>query len=112
MTNKKKQIYLKIFSIFLIFLLIIFFFYGYIFEENSAGAGGYEGDFSNVWITLQTFLNNDTLTAIKYSGKVFIEEEVKYISSRPPLIYLLNKFFNPFTDSKINYIRKIGRAHV
>jgi len=107
MKNQKIQICLKVFFIILIFLLLIFFVYGFIIEENSAGAGGFKGDFSNVWLTLQTFLNADTLTAIKSSAKVLPGQEVNYISSRTPLIYILNKFLNPFTDSITNYIRSI-----
>jgi hypothetical protein len=107
MKNQKIQICLKVFFIILIFLLLIFFVYGFIIEENSAGAGGFKGDFSNVWLTLQTFLNADTLTAIKSSAKVLPGQEVNYISSRTPLIYILNKFLNPFTDSIANYIRSI-----
>jgi hypothetical protein len=106
MKNKKYVYLLKNMSFFLIFFSIIFFFYGFLNEENSAGAGGFSGDFGNSWITLQTFLNNDLLTAIKTSGDT-ISEEKRYISSRPPLIWILNKFINPFTANQTEWIRSI-----
>ena len=34
------------------FLIIIYFFYGFYTNENSAGAGGFEGDFSLIWLSL------------------------------------------------------------
>jgi hypothetical protein len=52
------HIFFKILSIILIILSIIFFFYGFLVGENSAGAGGLKGDFNNVWTTLQTFLKS------------------------------------------------------
>jgi hypothetical protein len=106
MRNHKKISINNFFSIFLILFSVIFFCYGFISEENSAGAGGLHGDFGNSWITLQTFLNNDLLTAINSSGDNY-EGQRKYISSRPPLIWILNKFLNPFTDNQIDWIRSI-----
>ena len=108
MKNYYKQNFFKFLSIFLIFLTVIFFFYGFLVGENSAGAGGFKGDFDNFWITLQTFLNNDILTSIKISGEVVMPgQERLYISSRTPLIFIFNKLFNPFVESKINFIRSI-----
>jgi hypothetical protein len=108
MKNHNNQNFFKLLSIFFIFLSIIFFFYGFLVGENSAGAGGFKGDFSNVWITLQTFLNNDLLSSIKTSAEITMPGlERLYISSRTPLIYIINKIFNPFVDSKTNYIRSI-----
>jgi hypothetical protein len=101
------HIFFKILSIILIILSIIFFFYGFLVGENSAGAGGPEGDFDNVWRTLQTFLNNDLMTSIKSSSAAGYMSEQPYISSRPPLIYILNKYLNPFIESKINFIRSV-----
>jgi hypothetical protein len=101
------HIFFKILSIILIISSIIFFFYGFLVGENSAGAGGPEGDFDNVWRTLQTFLNNDLMTSIKSSSAAGYMSEQPYISSRPPLIYILNKYLNPFIESKINFIRSV-----
>ena len=106
MRNHKKISIYKFFSIFLILFSVIFFFYGFISEENAAGAGGFSGDFSNSWNNLQIFLNNDLLNAINSSGNT-LEEKTKYISSRPPLIWILNKFLNPFTDNQIDWLRSI-----
>jgi hypothetical protein len=106
MRNHKKISIYKFFSIFLILFSVIFFFYGFISEENTAGAGGFSGDFSNSWNNLQIFLNNDLLNAINSSGNT-LEGKTKYISSRPPLIWILNKFLNPFTDNKIDWLRSI-----
>jgi hypothetical protein len=106
MKNHKKISINKSFSIFLILFSVIFFCYGFISEENSAGAGGFSGDFSNSWNNLQTFLNNDLLTAINSTGDN-ADGQRKYISSRPPLIWILNKFLNPFTENQIDWIRSI-----
>jgi hypothetical protein len=106
MKNKKNFFFINFFAFTLFLFSIFFFFYGFIYEENAAGAGGFEGDFGNSWITLQTFLNNDIFTAIKTSA-ASVSDQGKYISSRPPLIWILNKFLNPFTYSKINFLRSI-----
>ena len=112
MTQKKIKksnnfYYFELLFFFLIFLTIFFFFYGFIVGENSAGSGGYKGDFDNVWKTLQTFLNNDIKESIKSSSATSYLPEQPYISSRTPLIYMLNELFNPFTNSKVNFIRSI-----
>jgi hypothetical protein len=108
MKNYNKLNFFKLLSIFLILFSVIFFFYGFLVEENSAGAGGFKGDFANFWITLQTFLNNDILTSVKISGEVVMPgQERLYISSRPPLIFIINKLFNPFVETKIIFIRSI-----
>jgi hypothetical protein len=100
--------FFKILSIFLIVSSISFYIYGFLVGENSAGAGGLKGDFNNVWTTLQTFLKNDILTSVKMSGDSVVQgQERLYISSRTPLIYILNKVFNPFVESKVSFIRSI-----
>ena len=53
----QKNSYYKFFSFILIFLSISSFFFGFIYGENSAGAGTLNNDFQNVWKNLQTFLN-------------------------------------------------------
>ena len=54
--------YYKYFSFFLVILSVLSYFLGFLFEENSAG-GGTE-DFPNVWLNLQTFLNNSIINAV------------------------------------------------
>ena len=56
MENKKKEknlnfyekSFLTIFSLFLIF----YYLYGFLIGENSAGGGGYGGDFNTIWNNL------------------------------------------------------------
>jgi hypothetical protein len=47
------------------------------------------------------------MTSIKSSSVAGYMSEQPYISSRPPLIYILNKYLNPFIESKINFIRSV-----
>ena len=54
----------KTISFVLVFLSVLSFFIGFIYGENSAGAGTFNGDFVNLWKNLQSFLNNDLKTAI------------------------------------------------
>ena len=81
MDIKKTLIY------FIFFGIIISFFGGFILGENSAGAGGYVGDLSWIKKNIEIFKNNTTLEAIKHPD---------IFGNRPPLIYIINKFFNPF----------------
>ena len=74
----------------LIFLIIISFFVGFFFNENSAGAGNYNGDIQHSWKNLQIFVNNNLYQAI-------ISKE--YYSNRTPLVFILHKYLNPFTDN-------------
>ena len=53
--NKKFNLCIYIIIFFSIFLFLI----GFFFQENSAGAGGFKGDFQNVWNNLSIFKNND-----------------------------------------------------
>ena len=94
----------KLISFVLILLSISSFFIGYIYGENSAGAGTLYHDFENVWINLQTFLKYDLATAIQLTAGS--DPEV-YQSSRTPLIYIFHKLFNPFTENKIFFIRSV-----
>ena len=94
----------KLISLVLVLLSISSFFIGYIYGENSAGAGTLYHDFENVWINLQTFLNHNLIIAIQFTAG--IDPEV-YQSSRTPLIYILHKLFNPFVENKISFIRSV-----
>ena len=68
------------------FLIIIYFFYGFYTNENSAGAGGFEGDFSLIWNNLN-LLRGDILSNL---------DNPLYSDSRPPLSYILHLTLNPF----------------
>lgn len=87
--HKNKNIY---FSYFLFFFSLVYFLYGFIVNENSAGAGGYSGDFFHTWNNLQIFLNNDFYYSIQ-----------NYYSNRSPVIYILHEFLNPFTDNQFKF---------
>ena len=76
----------KIFKI-IIFLPIISFFLGFYFNENSAGAGGYQGDISWIKSNINIFLENNILKATLHPD---------FFGNRTPLIYILQKIFNPF----------------
>ena len=88
----------KILSIFLIFASTFSFFLGFYLDENSAGAGDYDGDFLHIWKNLQIFANNDILTSIM---------DENYFDSRTPIAYILHKLFNPFIDSEINFRQSV-----
>jgi len=94
----------KIFSIILISLSILSFFIGFIYEENSAGAGTLQGDFYLLWKNLQTFLNHDLGTAINFTTDL---DNENYKSSRTPLLYIFHKLFNPFVENQIYFIRSV-----
>ena len=76
--------------LFLSFLIIIYFFYGFFTNENSAGAGGYNGDFKLIWSNL-SLLKEGLITNI---------DNPMYNDSRSPLSYILHILLNPFIDNK------------
>ena len=80
----------KTFVYFLFFGIIFSFFYGFLYGENSAGAGGYNGDLSWIIKNIEIFKNHSIIDAIKHPD---------IYGNRPPLIYILNKLFNPFCDA-------------
>ena len=94
----------KFFPLVLIFLSIFSFFLGFIYGENSAGAGTLNNDFQNVWKNLHTFLYNDLSRAIEFTATA---DGKYYTSSRTPLIYILNSLFNPFVETKMSFIKSI-----
>ena len=73
-------------------------------QENSAGAGGLKGDFNHVWNNLSLFKNNNFWTALDSTAGL---NEYKYKSNRPPLIYILNAYFNPFAGNKGDFFSSI-----
>ncbi len=91
----------KIFSYFLIIFSILSYFIGFYLNENSAGAGSLVfGDLKNTWNNLNTFLNNSILDGVHLTTS--LDTDV-YKSSRTPLIYIIHKIFNPFTDSVMSF---------
>jgi len=96
--------YYKYFSFFLIILSISSFFIGFIYGENSAGAGTFDGDFEILWKNLQTFIKHDLNVAISFTSDLDAEN---YQSSRTPLLYIFHKLFNPFTENKISFVRSV-----
>ena len=97
MSADKKFNY-KIFSILLIFISFISLFVGFYLDENSAGAGSYSGDITNVWNNIQIFIKNDIVSSINHEN---------YYSSRTPLVYIFHKVFNPFTENISEYRKSI-----
>ena len=65
----------KSISVFLIAFAILSYFFGFYLDENSAGAGGYEGDFQHIYNNLQIFLKHDLASSIA---------QPNYFDSRPP----------------------------
>ena len=72
---------------FLFFLIVVSYFFGFFFNENSAGAGGYKGDITWILKNIEIFKTNNLIDAI-FDEKLF--------GNRTPLIYIINKIFNPF----------------
>ena len=88
---KKTESYALITISVLIFLSFII---GFIFNENSAGAGGYNGDFGNyIWPNLNLLKENifENLTSLKYTD------------SRTPIPYVFHILLNPFIDSQTQF---------
>ena len=81
----------KLISISLIAFSVLYFFLGFYLDENSAGAGGPNGDIVHIWNNLNIFINNDIVGSIVHPN---------YYDSRLPLAYLMHEFLNPFIDTK------------
>ena len=74
------------------FSFIIFFSFiaGFVLRENSAGAGGINGDFYLIWKNLELFK----------SGILNNLNSEEYNDSRTPLAYILHVLFNPFIETQ------------
>ena len=72
---------------FISIIILFYFFYGFYSNENSAGAGGYDGDFKTIWSNL----------LLLKEGIFANLANPLYDDSRPPLSYIIHIYFNPFT---------------
>jgi len=84
----------KILVSFLVFLIVIYFLYGFYVNENAAGGGGYNGDLSSVFKNLQLFVNNNFIESIKLTSNNYL-----YYTNRPPLLYILHSWLNPYSEN-------------
>ena len=82
----RKKNFEKIYN-FLIFIPILSYVLGFYFNENSAGMGSYAGDSDWIRKNIDIFINNNLKDAILHP---------EFFGNRSPLIYVINKFINPF----------------
>lgn len=75
-------------------LIYLSYFISYIFNENSIGSGGYNGDLTWIWQNFEIFKSNNLLDAIK---------DKDFFGNRTPLFYILNIYLNPFIDHIDSY---------
>ena len=73
--------------------LLVYYFFGFYTDENSAGAGGYNADLSLIWSNLN-LLKEDLLSNL---------DNPLYNDSRTPLPYILHILFNPFINDLENF---------
>ena len=98
MENKKKETlknnqYHQFISIFISSIIFCYFIYGFYTNENSAGAGGYDGDFKLIWSNLLLFKESIILNL----------NNPIYNDSRTPLIYILHVLVNPFSNDQESF---------
>lgn len=91
---KNINLYQKILILFLFFLIIFSYFYGFYVDENASGGGGYTGDLSAVFRNVQLFVNNKFIDSIALTT-----DNNLYYSNRPPLLYLLHSWLNPYLNN-------------
>lgn len=84
----------KIITIIFSLLIINSYFFGFFYQENSIGSGGYKGDLDWMWKNFQIFKNENLLQAIKSSD---------FFGNRTPLLYIINIYLNPFISDIDNY---------
>ena len=88
--NKIQKIILIFFSL----LIITSYFFGFFYQENSIGSGGYNGDLTWIWKNFEIFKNENLLQAIKSND---------FFGNRTALLYIINIYLNPFLDDIDNY---------
>ena len=84
----------KIITIIFSLLIINSYFFGFFYQENSIGSGGYKGDLDWMWKNFQIFKNENLLQAIKSND---------FFGNRSPLLYIINIYLNPFISDIDNY---------
>ena len=85
-------------SIILSLLAAISFFYGFIFDEISMGAGGFNEDFKFTKKSIALFSQNSILESIYLFSET---------SNRPPLIYIMHKILNPFFTDELGFRKTV-----
>ena len=94
MKNKTQDNILLLFSI----GIIVSYFLSLYFDENSIGSGGYNGDLTWIWRNFEIFKSNNLVEAIVHE---------KFVGNRPPLLYILNLYLNPFLDNIDSYRKSV-----
>ena len=82
----RKNNYDRIYNL-LIFIPILSYVLGFYFNENSAGMGEYAGDSDWIRKNIDIFITNNLKDAILHPD---------FFGNRSPLIYIINKYLNPF----------------
>ena len=95
--NKKNFLYF-----FLIVLSILSFIYGFTVREDSAGGGKF--DFRNTWNNQKIFNENSLKDSIRNTKT---SEIALAINSHFPTSYILNKYLNPFSKYKNDFLKSI-----
>jgi hypothetical protein len=85
-------------SYFLVALATLSYIFGFYFNENAAGGGGFKGDITLIYRNVQLFIENDIITAATHFD---------YASSRLPGIYIFHKLFNPFVENVESYRKSV-----
>ena len=97
--NKIKMNFNSItFSYLFTLLALVSFFLGFSLDEVSMGAGGFDGDFKFVKRSIVLFNENSFLESIKLFSET---------SNRPPLIYIMHKYLNPFFANELGFRRTV-----
>ena len=78
-----------------IFFIFLFYFYGFLINENSAGGG--KTDSTSIWLNQKIFFENNLKDAIGHKD---------YHDSRSPIVYILHKYLNFYPDD-IGYYKRI-----
>ena len=93
MPNKRFEFF---FLISISILILLSFFLGFVYDENSAGGG--PNDSEHIWTNLQVFLTNDIRSAITHDD---------YFDGRSPAAYILHKYLNPFASDYLLYRKSV-----